>query len=568
MSSRIVRLFVFTATLLTTVGFAWWCVDLLAEDGLSAVEYPLVAVQTLLVSLIAFSFWLAVVGCCYRLTRWNNLPNRVPLVDRAKGRTAVLMPVYNENPQEVFNRIEAMRHSLEGIDADEKIDFFVLSDTNDPSIAAEEEIEWSKLQRGGMMYPVYYRRREENVGRKAGNIQDFCVNWGLSYDYLVTLDADSLMSGDTLVHMIRRMEAAPQLGLLQTVPVPVNQTTIWARCQQFAAVVYGPIFVEGFSQFAGDAGNYWGHNAILRREAFMKNCGLSKLPGEAPLGGEILSHDFIEAALLRRAGYGVRLDGDLKGSYEECPPSLPTFAGRDRRWCQGNLQHLQIAIRGKLTPLSRMYLLLGVLAYVASPLWLLTIVLGLVALADVGQAAMPRSIEWIALFATVMTMILLPRVMAVGTIVVRGETEQHRGVFRLIASTLIETLISIITAPIMMLYHSVFVATTLAGRVVKWNAQARDVDRLSWSESCRAHGWQMATGVVAVIVLVILQPAAAVWLSPILVGLVFAVPVSVLLASSRLGDRLGRCGLLTTPVENHPPQELRTLKQLQLLRDA
>ncbi|MEM8864415.1 MAG: glucans biosynthesis glucosyltransferase MdoH [Planctomycetota bacterium] len=512
------------------------------------------AMQTVLVSLIAFSFCVAGAGFLSLLS--NRRAGKPAEVDFATGRTAVLVPVYNENPERVFARVEAMRRALNRAKATESIDFVVLSDTRSADIIHREEKAFEEARHLPCGSSIYYRRREQNVGRKAGNLQDFCQRWGVAYDYLVVLDADSLMTGETLLAMIRRIEANPQLGLIQTVPCPINQKTLWGRSQQFAAAAYGPIYSEGYRRFCGDSGNYWGHNAIIRRQAFVDHCGLPILPGKAPLGGEILSHDFIEAALMLRAGYGVRIDTDLGGSFEECPTNLPAHATRDRRWCQGNLQHLSIAIMGDLRPMSRFHLAIGVLSYISSPFWLLLLLLGFVVQAGDVSKASTAPLSWLQLFVIIMTLLLLPRVLAFLEIVLHQKARLFGGVLRLAASVLVETGVSVLTAPIFMLFHTRFVVTTLAGKVVRWSAQERDGSRLSWKESVHTHWWQTLAGVIATLVVAILRPDLLVWLGPVIAGLLVSVPLSVILSDETVGNAAAQRGVLRTPSETHPPDEV------------
>ncbi len=141
------------------------------------------------------------------------------------------------------------------------------------------------------------------------------------------LDADSLMTGECIVRLALAMEADPDAGIIQTLPLIINRNTFFARVQQFAARVYGPVIATGLSTWMGRDGNYWGHNAIIRTKAFAAHAGLPDLKGKPPLGGHILSHDFVEAALIRRAGWTVYMLPDLGGSYEESPPSLIDLVG-------------------------------------------------------------------------------------------------------------------------------------------------------------------------------------------------------------------------------------------------
>ncbi|HET6518532.1 MAG TPA: glucans biosynthesis glucosyltransferase MdoH, partial [Geminicoccaceae bacterium] len=368
-----------------TVEATRWLTDVFAANGLSWPELGVLVVFVATFAWISLFFWTAVIGFGLRLFRLDRSPL---LADLGPGedaaaplgtRTALLMPICHEDVERVFAGLAATYRSLAATGHADAFDIFVLSDSSEPRVCLDEEAAWARLcrevhhgQGGGR---VYYRRREDRAGRKAGNVAEFCRRWGRRYDHMVVLDADSVMSGDTLVRLARLMEANPRAGLIQTLPVPVNRETLFARVQQFACRLYGPLFATGLAWWQGDDANFWGHNAIIRTAAFIGHCGLPHLPGRPPLGGEIMSHDFVEAALLRRAGWEVWFVPELGGSFEELPPSILDYAKRDRRWCQGNLQHLRLLFARRLRGMSRLHLVMGVMSYCASPLWFLLILL-------------------------------------------------------------------------------------------------------------------------------------------------------------------------------------------------
>ena len=335
-----------------------------AQDGIAAVDVlraGLILVTTLW---LAWGTGQALLGLAGR--------GAVAPAGRSPGaaRTVVLVPICNEDPVATFARIAAMAGSLAAEGLGEAVDFAVLSDTTDPGIAARERVWFARLmaERAGAGR-IFYRRRAANTGRKAGNVEDFIRHSGAAYDYAVILDADSLMEGATIAEMIRRMAGEPGLGLLQTLPRIVGAGSVFGRAMQFSAAFYAPVFARGLARMQGRTGPFWGHNAILRIGAFAASCGLPELAGPPPFGGHILSHDYVEAALLARAGWTVRLDVDLDGSYEEGPENLVAYARRDRRWCQGNLQHARLLAAPGLRGWSRFVFLQGILAYLASLIW-------------------------------------------------------------------------------------------------------------------------------------------------------------------------------------------------------
>jgi membrane glycosyltransferase len=344
------------------------------------------------------------------------------------------------------------------------------------------------------------------------------------------------------------MEADPEMGILQAPPRPVEKHSFFARLVQFAAHVYGPVFLEGFALWSQCDGNYWGHNAIIRIQPFMEHCDLPILPGAAPLGGEILSHDFVEAALMRRAGWKVCLAHDLDGSYEECPTNLLAYAQRDQRWCQGNLQHLRLVCAEGLHPTSRLHLGMGAMAYLASPLWLLFLVLTFLGALIIGGAGTAHDIPGGSLlFAASMTMLLLPKLW--GVIALRRRTKHSD---RAWASMLLETFASMLVAPIMMLLHTRFVVATFLGAKVKWNAQNREDGGLSTGDAVAAHSGHTLFGFASALLAWIWVPGLLPWLSPVLLGLMSAIPLSMLLASTAVGRFLARHKLLLIPEEVAP----------------
>ncbi|MBS1184335.1 MAG: opgH, partial [Proteobacteria bacterium] len=349
----------------------------LALGDLTPVERVVLVLFTVTFAWIALSSVASVFGFLKLVSRrfarpvaWSDEPLR--------KRTAMLMPTYNEDPARIFAAIEAMARDVEALGQSHAFDWFVLADTTDPEVVLQEEAALlAARERIGGFTRVYYRRRRNNTAKKAGNVGDFCKRWASAYDHLLVLDADSLMEGRTIVELARRMEADPDAGLIQTIPALVNGTTVMARLQQFAGRVYGPVVGTGLSWWVQKEGNFWGHNAIIRTEAFLNSAGLPELSGKPPFGGHIMSHDFVEAALIRRAGWNIIIADDLSGSYEESPPSLVDLAIRDRRWCQGNLQHLKVIGGRGLHWVSRSHILTGIMSYLASPLWLLLILSGL-----------------------------------------------------------------------------------------------------------------------------------------------------------------------------------------------
>ena len=287
------------------------------------------------------------------------------------------MPIYNEDPGRTTAALYAMAEALAQIDAARHFEIAIISDSTNADAWISESLAVDQLRRDlRETMPVWYRRRWHNTGRKAGNVEDFVKRWGARYDYMIVLDADSIMAPQTLVALVSRMQADAQLGILQTVPMLIGHWSLFSRIQQFAGRVYGSSIGRGVAAWSGNEGNYWGHNAIIRVAAFAQACGMPQLPGRRPFGGHVLSHDFVEAALMRRAGWKVRMAPDLGGSWEESPPSLVDIAIRDRRWAQGNLQHSKIINTKGLALTNRAHFAIGIMSYLSSPLWMMLLIVG------------------------------------------------------------------------------------------------------------------------------------------------------------------------------------------------
>ncbi len=554
----------------------------LKAAGMGPPQWAILLLFLVTFTWIAVSFWTAVAGFVLQALRLDPLslrrPRRpgaiMPSVPLRARSTAIVVPIFNEDPLRLANGIEATCASLLGTGQGTAFDLFLLSDSNDPAVIPREEQAVRELQ-ARIPAPVrtHYRRRRTNSGRKAGNIADFCRRWGSRYEYMVVLDADSVMEGAILVELVRLMEHNPNAGLIQTVPLPVRQESLFGRLQQFANAVHGPMLATGQSFWQGDAGNYWGHNAIIRIRPFMQHCDLPILPGKPPLGGEILSHDFVEAALLRRGGWDVWLLPQLGGSYEDLPGNLIDYAKRDRRWTQGNLQHLRLLGMPGLHGVSRLHLLLGAAAYLASLFWLLMLAAGTGAAIvasggpDTGGQilAVPASLRSpmaYALLAVTLVMLLLPRMLGIG-LAMFSRPRAFGGAFRLVASGLIETLFSVLIAPLMMAFHSLFVLAVATGSNVIWTVQPREGRVIAWSEAWRRTGLFVLVAGFWSLLLALFAPGFFWWLMPVLVSLVLAPALVRWTSSQRAGAWMRRRGLLLAPSEVAPDPVLQMLSGLE-----
>jgi membrane glycosyltransferase len=564
-------------TALFLTGLMW---DILRANGFTALEKTGLALFFILITWITGAFWTAVIGFVIRLKGRDRAVIHADEVDGhvLTSRTAVVMPIYNEDTQRVFAGLEVIWNSLKAEAQQASFDLFVLSDTRKPEIATAEEVAYRDfVKRQNGQGRIFYRRREQNIGRKAGNIADFVRSWGGAYDYAVVLDADSIMSGNALVRLAGLMDKHPEAGIMQALPVPAGRETLFARLIQFAARLNSPMLASGLEYWQLGEGNYWGHNAILRLRQFAEFCDLPKLPGKPPLGGEILSHDFVEAAFMRRAGYQVWLVADLGGSWEEVPSNVIDYAARDRRWAQGNLQHLGLLPMRGLHWLSRIHLITGVLSYATSPIWLIVLLLSSVIVCtealegfqyfEPGSYSLfpswpeSRATEIVALLSTTLSILLMPKVLgATLALVDRDLRRGHGGAFKLLSSVLVEQIFSTLLAPAMMIFHTTFVVSTLAGKPVTWNAQDRGDRGITFLEAVDRHKWQILLGLAWGAAILLMAPRYIWWMMPILSGLILAPALTMMTSRSSVGRWLRRRGLLLTPEETNTPPELVALE--------
>lgn len=558
------RLVTFGGALALTIYATLEMIAVVSVGIVSVLQWAMVALFAITFGWIALPATAALSGVLF-----GGVRRRAKRDLRVEQRTALVMPVYNESPAGTFSALLAMAEALLEYEAT-GFEIFVLSDTTRPDVYVKETAAYHVLrERLGERMRVWYRRRADNVGRKVGNLHDFVTRWGGRYDFMVVLDADSLLAPDTLVTLVREMAADPNLGLLQTVPRLAGGKTLFARLQQFANRVYGPIVARGIASWQGDDGNYWGHNAIVRVRAFAAAAGLPVLPGKKPFGGAILSHDFVEAALLRRAGWAVRMLPTLGGSWEDSPPSLLDVAARDRRWAQGNIQHLAVIWSQGFTWSNRMHMGIGVMSYLASPLWFALIVVGLGTAGHIATvqfeyftdelSLFPRwplfdSERMIRLFIIAMAVLFTPKILGVLRAFVDGELLRKVNPLRVILGAIAETILSALYAPIMMMMQVRQVSEILIGQDSGWSTQSRKHSRTPWGTLFRRHWLQMLSGIVVSVVLLYVSPPLFLWMAPALVGLVLALPLSAASGSVVLAKIARFLGFLSVPEEVDVPR--------------
>nr|WP_246191220.1 glucans biosynthesis glucosyltransferase MdoH [Aureimonas leprariae] len=539
----------------------------MAANGFGLADALMLLLLVLSSGYVTAQSWQVVLGLLHRAFAGRKGDQGAGEVDCS--RLAVVMPICDEDVAGVFGAVAAIRRSMR--DAGLAVaPVFVLSDTRSLARAEAEETAFAATRAETAGLPeLRYRRRAVNARRKAGNIAEFCERHGDAFEFMLVLDADSVMSGATIRRMAETMAADPKLGLVQTLCFPARRLTLFARIQQFAARLYAPLHTEGMTFWTGGDAIYWGHNAMIRVQPFREHCELPILAGRPPLGGEILCHDVVEAAFLRRAGWEVRMLPDLDGTWEDMPSNTLDFAQRDRRWCQGNLQHLALLAEKGLTWPFLFHLVNGIFAYASAPVWLLFLIVGTLQYASQPAASVGGGADTLlapavaapVLFGLSLTVIFLPKVLSIAlTLADRRRRRAFGGAGPLLASAIAETLFGILWNPMSLVFYTGFVVATLAGRTVAWDPQHRTDRGVGWGEATRRHRWHMAIALLWGALVWRLDPAVFWWMSPLFAGLLLSAPLTVLSSRMSLGLAAARLRLFLTPDETEPAPELLSLR--------
>ncbi len=545
----------------------------LSVGSFSALEIALMVLFSINIFWLSLSFMTALTGFSVMafgarksLADPNDYDAKTPL----SGKTALLVCTYNEAPARIFGMAVATMKSIAKLGQQGSFDLFILSDTTDPDIWVQEEAAFQAVrERESCGSRIFYRRRSANTGKKAGNVGDWCRKWGANYEYMLVLDADSLMTGEFVAKLAAIIEKNPDFGLVQTVPLSIGRNTLFARLQQFAGRLYGPMLAAGLAFWHRGVSNFWGHNAIIRTRAFIESAGLPMLPGKPPFGGQILSHDFVEAALLNRAGWRVVMVPDLPGSYEEIPPSLIDFAMRDRRWAQGNLQHSRVLFAHGLHWVSRVHMAMGIMAYVSALVWFLFLVIAL-ALTLQSIYTLPQyftddfslfpkwpmqdSARSLELLILTLGVLLLPKFFAYALALMDRKTRcGFGGPFILFAGLLVEIILSSLFAHIMMILQSSAVIDVFRGRDSGWKPQRRDDGSLPLRDIMHFHWVHMTLGICLATLTFYSSTILFLWMLPASLGLVLSGPLSAWSAQRSAGEGFRRLGLLQIEEEKAPP---------------
>jgi membrane glycosyltransferase len=552
----------------------WWLLNAAAWTILGSGGWTLVDIILALCFAIAtpwtvLGFWNALIGLWLLHRGGDALAEVAPFA--AAGdldtplsvRTAVFMTLRNEDPERAIARLRIVKDSIDATGEGGQFDYFILSDTNRPDIAAREEAAAAAFAAEAGLDRVTYRRRTDNAGFKAGNVRDFLERWGARYELMLPLDADSLMAGETIVRHVRMMQAYPKLGILQSLVVGLPSASAFARIFQFGMRQGMRSYTMGQAWWVGDCGPFWGHNALVRIRPFMQHCHLPVLPGGPPLGGHVLSHDQVEATFMRRAGYEVRVLPVEEGSWEENPPTILEFSRRDVRWCQGNMQYVKLLDQPGLKPVSRFQLIWAILMFVGVPAWTLMIALSpFLAWHGPSREAFPVGFA-IATYLAFLLMYLMPKIAGFIDILISEEgAERYGGRLRFISAAATELVFSFLLGALTSFRISVFMIGLAFGRSVTWGGQQRDAMALSWREAWEAFWPQMAFGWAVFALLWLASPAAALWSLPLTAGFLIAVPFAVITASPALGRLFVRHRFCGIPEEFDMPAEIAAARRM------
>lgn len=553
---------------LTIAGLIWLAVIALSPGGFGLLDAVLVAMFAVTLPWYVIGFWNATIGLLIMRFAHDPVAAVTPVAGRVRGdepitaSTAILLCIRNEAPERAARLLEPMLEGLAARGVGQRFHVYVLSDTSEAEIAAAERARFAALAAawdGKVM--LTYRLRASNVGFKAGNIADFCQRWGNEHDFAVMLDADSVMTVDLLVKLVRMMQIDPRLGILQSLVIGMPSASAFARIFQFGMRLGMRSYTIGSAWWQGDCGPYWGHNAIVRIAPFVAHCELPVLAGGALVKGHVLSHDQVEAVLMRRAGYEVRVLAEEGSSFEQNPPTLVEFIRRDLRWCQGNMQYWHFLRMPGLRPVSRYQLVFALLMFLGSPAWI-----GLLLIGTLGVALAPTPADFmrwdagIALLVLVLAMWFAPNIATMIDVLTRPKLRySFGGSIRSSASFVMTIIFVVLVAPIMWTSHTLFLARLLLGRTIEWGAQARDDHRVPWSLAVRSFWPQTLIGLVPLLVLAVAAPSAIPYAFLIAGGPLLSIPLAVVTAAPALGRALIVLGLDRLPEETLPPPELRAL---------
>ncbi len=563
------RLAVISLNALTYIGLLWWLWSILCQQGWSFIDLAIFACFAIAAPWSVLGVWNAILGVWLLQGRRGGLDLVAPFAAGVTNdepvvlHTAIMMTIRNEDPLRAFRRFDIVKHSVDATGHGDMFGWFILSDTTDADVAAREEAAFAEWRvQNPSQARIHYRRRADNTGFKAGNVRDFCERWGADYEFMLPLDADSLMTGETILRMVRIAQASPKLGILQSLVVGAPSTSAFARIFQFGMRHGMRPYTMGSAYWAADCGPFWGHNALVRIAPFMQHCELPVLPGAPPLGGPILSHDQVEAVMMRRAGYEVRVLPEECGSYEDNPPTLLEFTRRDLRWCQGNLQYVRLLGLPGIQPMSRFQLVWAIAMFIGLPAWTAIIALSALKPFDGEDPALFPAASAAGLYCVFLLMYLAPKLAGFLDIALTpGALKRYGGAAHFFKGALTEVLFSFLLGAVTTFRTTLFMIGLAFGRSVIWNGQSRDAHALSWATAFGGLWPQLLFGLVVNGLFFRWSPALLLWALPLTLGYLLAIPFAVMTADPALGRRLATIRICGLPEEFDPPAEIIALRE-------
>ena len=562
------RRFVLLANAVTWLGLMAWAASIATAGGITALDAVLLTSFALATPWSVLGFWNSLIGVWQLHRPRASLHDVAPFLSGSDAatpvrvNTAVLMTLRNEDPGRALARFMTIKASLDATGYGERFSYFVLSDSDQPNIAQAEEraiAAWREGEPGSER--IIYRRRIDNSGYKAGNVRDFCQRWGGSFELMLPLDADSLMTGEAVVKLVRIMESHPRIGILQSLVVGTPANSAFTRLFQFGMRLGMRAYTMGQAWWVGDCGPYWGHNALIRIKPFQDHCELPILPGRPPLGGAVLSHDQVEAVLMRKAGYEVRVMPVEGGSFEDNPPDALAFIRRDVRWCQGNMQYLKLLTLRGIEPVSRFQLIWAIVMFIGIPAWTLMIALLPLASLDATQIAGFPYQSAKALYVAVLLMYLAPKIAGfIDALLTKGEVARFGGALRFTVSALLELVFSFLQGAVSTIRTTLFMLGLPFGKSIAWSGQRRDTNGVSWRDAFAALWPQLVFGSLVLWALAVISPAVLIWSLPLTAGYLLAIPFTVLTANSKVGHFFKRHGIAGVPEDFSPPAEIRAIQ--------
>ena len=569
-SAITLRRVIFSTLSLTTAFLMLFLVHKsLALDTPIFVRLVFLGLFALILPWMVVGFWNAIIGLllcqCFKDPTKIILPASMRVQDTAplSHSTAILLCVRNESVERLIRNLQVM---LDGLVQDQLGPFFhiyILSDTNEASIVLEESTSFDALcTKYHEQLKITYRCREDNAGYKAGNIADFCQRWGKNHDYALVLDADSFMTSRAISRLVRMMQANPRLGILQGLVIGLPSSSAFTRLFQYGMRLGMRSYTMGSAWWQADCGPYWGHNALIRLAPFISFCELPSVKSRSGELKPILSHDLIEAVLMRRAGYEVRIYPQEDASWEENPPTLTEYIRRDLRWCEGNLQYFKLLNLANLLPVSRIQLVLAITMFFGSPAWIAMILLCTVALSlSTTPAALVNENYFFTLLVVTLMMWYLPKTTGALDVLLRtSKSKDFGGRWRFTISLLLEMAFSLLMTPITWLNHTMFITRLAFGKKGGWSAHARDDHSISILDALHQFWPHTVLGFALTSALYFTHPETLLYGMLFFGGLLFAAPLVVLTSQPWLGRFMMRRQILSLPEEIAPPIDLLPLQ--------